>query len=400
MRKILLFFVFFQIFTSAFALSPVLTFSLAIGAILLIGSFLNGNLFYGTKEPPFLLLSNIILFISYLLFATGEKCFNHLLLWTIPPFLYYFVFKRVLISQFNKKEIENKVFAVITFSTIFSSSYAIFEFIAINFFNIDLSFIPRGMLEEYNPFALGNIRARSFMEESGHFSLFLEIFVPISIYWIYYNVNNILFRYILYAVFAIGLFVSFSAFGFACILMGLLLFLIYKFYEAGNIFKGLVIVTEILCGVIVLYFLIPSVFDSIWDIISGKLDSDNTSHSDRESRFVALKYLDGIHLFIGYGPAAFSTLKLNSFVSFYLGVLMSTGLIGLLFYIFFIIRQFTYVKNLSNKPLQFSLFLSLFFSVLHYAFIDNIYVPWFWVLLSLIYAFHCKEKKIIKKCLK
>ena len=306
-------------------------------------------------------------------------------MWSIPPLLYFYMLKRQIIVLFEYEEFESKLLRMIFYSVVIASSCAIFEFIAVNFLNLDLSFIPRGSVESYTPIALDNIRARSFMEESGHFSFFLEAFVPLSIHWINRNVTSKGTRWLFYAVVSLSLFVSFSAAGFALFLIGALIFLCFKIKNSDNISRVVIIIAQVLLVVFVAVVLIPEIYETIESIISSKLDPSNSSHSDRENRFEVLSFFTGLPVLVGYGPAAFSTLNTDSFVSFYLGVLMSTGILGSCFFFLFIVRQYVYALRLKDDSLKIAFVVSITMVVLHLAFVDNIYTPWMWILFSLLY---------------
>lgn len=374
-----------QIFTNAFALSSVLNPAFLISVILFGVGIARGDYKTTTDEPIFLSLFYLILFFSLLVFATGEKCFNHFLMWSIPPLLYFFMLKRQIVVLFVYEEFESKLLRMVFISVVLASGFALFEFIAVNFLGMDLSFIPRGSVESYTPVALDRIRARSFMEESGQFSFFLEAFVPLSIYWVNRNVASKSSRWLFYTVVVLSLFVSFSAAGFALFLIGAFIYLCYKIKNSDNISRVFIIIVQVLLVVFVAVVLIPEIYESIESIISSKLDPSNSSHSDRESRFEALSFFTGLPVLVGYGPAAFSTLNTDSFVSFYLGVLMSTGVLGSFFFFLFIVRQYVYTLRLKDKSLKITFVVSITMVVLHLAFVDNIYTPWMWVLFSLLY---------------
>ncbi|MBQ9230721.1 MAG: hypothetical protein IJ190_06000 [Prevotella sp.] len=391
MKKLIYIFLFIQIFTNAFAISSVLTPAFAVSIVLFGIGVLRRDVFIDTKEPFLLCGFYFILLFSYLTMSTGEKCFNHLLMWSVPAFLYYYTFKRQMCMLFTVDEFEHKALKVITLSTLTASSFAVFEFLAVNVLGVSMSFIPRGTVEDYTPLALDSIRARSFMEESGQFSFFLEAFAPLSVYWIHRNVKRDLLEWLMYAVMAVALFVSFSAAGYALFLIGGVIFVFYQMKNSKSASNIVGILFMLLIVALIVFVIFPDVYESIRLIIEGKLDPESSSHHDRANRFVALQHFQGIAILFGYGPAAFSTLRIESFVSFYLGVLMSTGIIGTLFLVLFFLRQYHYLFKLKNYSLKITLIISLTMVLLHLAFVDNIYTPWLWVLLSFIYFARTKQ---------
>lgn len=346
------------------------------------------------KEPPLLICFYLVLTISFIFISTGEKSFNHYLLWSIPILFYFFMFKRQIYRLYSLDEIKKDLLGVITIATITACGFAVIEFVLVNFVGLDMSIIPRGSVENYTPLALDRIRARSFMEESGQFAFFCEIFAPISVYWINKYEENNLKKLIALSVIFSGFLLSFSAVGFLCILLWIFAFSFYMLKEMNGGASKLIFITTTIFIILLLIILASDLVDSFSIIINNKLDPDNGSHSDRESRFAALSYFEGVNMITGYGPAAFDTLKIDSFISFYLGILMNTGLLGLLFYILFICRQFVFVRNMSDRGLKFAFTLSILFSSIHLMFVDVIYVPWFWVMLSLSNVIYFKEKQI------
>ena len=163
-------------------LNSVLTPAFAI-SFLLIFHFIFQKKRKVYEGPPYLLFFWSLLTFSFIVMSNGEKSLNHWFLWTFPFFSYYYVFKNELFQLFTLSEIKDKIFKYITYATLFACSFSVLEFCCKNFLDIDLDFIPRGAVEDYNPFD-GFFRARSFVEESGHFSFFVEIFGPLSVFWI------------------------------------------------------------------------------------------------------------------------------------------------------------------------------------------------------------------------
>lgn len=385
-------FLFLMIFTNAFALNSVLTPVFVVSFILIFHFFCFCKKILKDK-PPYLFFFWLLLTFSFVVMSNGEKCRNHWFLWTFPFFSYYFVLKNELYNLFTLEEIKHKVLKLITCVTVFSCAFCIFEFCCSNFWGIDLSFIPRGAVEDYTPFD-GFFRARSFAEESGHFSFFVEIFGPLSIYWILQNARSLI-KLPLVLVILLGILATMSGVGLLLMLVYLFLFTIfYVFRKESSLsakFGVLSAILSIICLALIIY---PEVFSTVWNLIALKMDSDNASHADRAGRFAAIDKLSGIAYLIGYGPAAFSTLNVDSFISLYLGILMNTGLFGLFLFGLFCLSKYKRVINIADKELSFALKWAFLFACLHLAFIDIIYVPWFWVLLSLIDVISYKERNL------
>lgn len=393
MKAIVYLFLFSMIFTNAFALNSVITPAFAISFLLIFHFFLQKKKI--VYEPfPYLLFFWLLLTFSFIVMSKGEKSLNHWFLWTFPFFSYYFVFKNELFQLFTLSEIKYKIFKYITYTTLFACSFSLLEFCFKNFLGIDLDFIPRGAVEEYNPFDSFFFRARSFVEESGHFSFFVEIFGPLSVFWINRNLKSP-FKLLSLVIILLGLMTTMSGVG--LLLLGIYLFMLFDF----NLFRkktSTAVKVKVIFYAIGLFFLLffiyPDLFSSILDLIAVKMDSDTTSNSDRVGRFAAIDKLSGVAYLIGYGPAAFSTLNVDSFISLYLGILMNTGIIGIILFTLLCLSKYRSIMRIKDIDCRFALKCSFIFACFHLAFIDIIYVPWFWVLLSLIDVIYIKEKKI------
>ena len=378
-----------MIFTNAFALNSVLTPAFAI-SFLLIFHFIFQKKRKVYEGPPYLLFFWLLLTFSFIVMSNGEKSLNHWFLWTFPFFSYYYVFKNELFHLFTLSEIKDKVFKYITYATLFACSFSVLEFCCKNFLDIDLDFIPRGAVEDYNPFD-GFFRARSFVEESGHFSFFVEIFGPLSVFWINKNLKFPL-KLLALAIILLGLMATMSGVG--LLLLGIYIFMFFDFYLFRKKTSTRVKVKLIFYAIGLFFLLIvlyPDFFSNIRDLIAVKMLSDNVSNIERLGRFTAIDKISGLAYLVGYGPAAFSTLNVDSFISLYLGILMNTGIIGITLFTLFCLSKYRSIKKIKDVDCRFALKCSFLFACVHLAFIDIIYVPWFWVLLSLIDVIYKKE---------
>lgn len=383
-----------MVFTNALALNSVLTPAFAVSFI-----FIAHFLFLPKKlysRPPFLFYFWLVYLFSYFGMATGSKATNHLFLWSFPFFVYYFIFKNELFANFSLQDIKKNVLGVITFTTIFSCAFAILEFISSNFLGLDLSFIPRGTVETYRPFDMGFFRARSFVEESGHFAFFVEIFGPLSVFWINRYVKRFT-KYILYTIILFGFLTTLSGAGFGLLLLYLFLMVSGYYFRTGvkNNSSKIKMVFSLISLSILVLILFPHIIDFIGNVISAKFDVNNVSRAERESRLLALDRLSGLSFLIGYGPAAYDTLKVPSFISLYLGILMNTGIIGLTLFVLFELSKYNIVRRIKDFDLRIALKSSLVIAFIHLGFIDIIYVPWLWILLAIIDVVHKKERLLL-----
>ena len=379
-----------MIFTNAFALNSVLTPAFAISFLLIF------HLIFQKKRkvyegPPYLLFFWLLLTFSFIVMSNGEKSLNHWFLWTFPFFSYYYVFKNELFQLFTLSEIKDKIFKYTTYATLFACSFSVLEFCCKNFLDIDLDFISRGTVEDYNPFDGGFFRARSFVEESGHFSFFVEIFGPLSVFWINKNLKFPL-KLLALAIILLGLMATMSGVG--LLLLGIYIFMFFDFYLFRKKTSTRVKVKLFFYAIGLFFLLIvlyPDFFSNIRDLIAIKMVSDNVSYIERVGRFAAIDKISGLAYLVGYGPAAFSTLNVDSFISLYLGILMNTGIIGITLFTLFCLSKYRSIKKIKDEDCRFALKCSFLFACVHLVFIDIIYVPWFWVLLSLIDVIYKKE---------
>lgn len=377
-----------MMFINALALSSFETISFAISFLfVIIVFFIKNKRTHLYNGDGYLLCFLAIYLISYVLFATGEKCTNHLIMWFYPIIVYYFILRRVIRNKFPKKDIEKNIIGIIAISTLVASSFAIAEFVSKNFVSIPIvDNIYRGGIEDYSGFALDKVRARSFMEESGQFAFYWELFAPLTIYWFMKFVKKKVLLIFVVVELLISLFVTYSAAGFMCVGIASIFLLYDLLINKGQVNRSKIIVVllfVVVVGICVIV-LIPDVFDAIEEVVRNKTHAGNSSYDIRTSRFNALKELDGINLFMGYGPAAFSTLHTETFISLYLGVLMNTGLLGLFFIFLFFISKYVMIRKNNNYALKIVFTTSIVMGVAHFSLIDLIYIPWFWLLMILV----------------
>lgn len=97
--RILIAYLFVGIFTNAFAVSSFIsmpTFLAAIYSLLYLILLLSSRIKLH-KEGYWLLAYWLVLTFSFILFATGEKCLNHYIMWMFSFFAFYYVFKSLVL---------------------------------------------------------------------------------------------------------------------------------------------------------------------------------------------------------------------------------------------------------------------------------------------------------------
>lgn len=388
-KKLAYLIVFFMPFTNALAISGLLNISFALASWLYIlnKSKTNSkkNIFVPYNVDRIILCFALLLFVDFVLFSSGQKCFNHLLMWIVPPLIYYNSLRKTLFDYFTLKELESKLFAVITIAVTISSIFGICEFVSNNFLSINLNnFLPHGSQEASSEAysIIGFFRSRSFMVESGHFVLFLECYTPLSIYWLYNNIRNSCARISLIVLQLVSFILTFSAAGYVLLIIGLCMFLSFSMKSKN---KSKIMLIFILF-VLVLFVFFSDFFNIFIDIIKYKVNGESVSQNDRQSRFEALKYFTSINSIIGYGPGSSYTLNIPSYISLYLKILMDMGIIGVIISLVFLRRQYKLIKLIKERQLRIAFLITLVLVVLHFSIVDVIYYPWFWILLSLIWS--------------
>lgn len=395
-QELLLLFILSMIFTNAFAVSSFVNIPTSISSLLLFLFFIKTNRFIIPKRISPLIIYLIILTFSSLLFSENSKSINHWFMWTYAFLIFYFVIGTLMISITKQSpNFFNKILGVLSFTVFFASTFAIAEFYLVNYLSIDLSkYIYRGTVQEYTPLSLSFIRARSFMEESGQFAFFLECFAPITIAWIIdrYKTHPIV-GILFVSIIVCALFLTFSAFGFISIFVSVSVFMYYYLkYSWHKERPARKIFFLIFC--FALAFVLAPLAEQALEVINIKLDN-SSSVIDRTERIEGiLPHLKGLNLFIGYGAAPHETLGINSFVSSYIVMLMSAGILGLLLFISFIVYQLIKILAIKNYKWRCCLILSFVLPATHMLFMDMIIYPWFWFMISLIYCF--KEIENVK----
>ena len=398
MKRIIIYLILLLLpFSSALALNNVLTLSFGFACVLL-----GCIIFSRVAKVPYtphssdgvLFFMAVMLLFGFLAFSNHPKCLNHLLMWTIPPLVFYFSLRRALFTCFTLNEIKEKVLAFIFITTTFTAAFAIFEFIGKNFLGMDIdSWLPRAAVETMDDTAMDRVRARAFSEEPGQFSFFLEAFSPLSLYWVHSKykkkVITILYGFLLFC----SLLVSFSAAGFALSIVGLLLF--FLFFTKENKYSTI----KLFIMLIILIVLFGDYLDLFFSIITSKLDGTNTSFVDRENRFSALEKIGGINMLIGYGPGSFYTLDIDSYISLYLGIFMNLGFVGVISFIMFVIQQYKSICMIRDIWIKAALLTSFVMMTLHLAVVDYIYYAWYWVVLSVAWVV-LKKETYEKKCVR
>lgn len=398
LKIIFILYIFSLPFTSAFAINAIGSLPIILSLLLFLiystGIFLRRFKLY-TENTFFLFFWFLITLLSFFINDGGEKSSNHMILYFITVFCLYWTVRSIMLTIINVDIFFwKKMLYYLSIIVFISSLYGIVEFISVNFLNININnYIPHP-LSEYEPLAIGYIRARSFVEESGHFVFFLEALAPLSIYYILSSPRNILIKIIYISVIVISIICTFSSFGFLSLLGSTVIFVFYYVTSLDrkvlSKYRILIKLGLILNIGIFTYFL----FDLFFKIISSKMFGSSSYEHRFERVSHALDHLSGNDILFGYGPASYSLLNVDSYVSFFINVIMDSGFFGFLFFILFLLKQFVYILKIKNKSIRITFIISLSTTTLHYYFIGNYYYPWYWFLLAMIYTYFTYQKEL------
>lgn len=212
---------------------------------------------------------------------------------------------------------------------------------------------------------------------------FLLVLGPVYTFYVIRSKFSFILKLGLIGLLIAAVLASFSSAAFGILPVLLCIYVLYylKFKGKNNLFCVLIVFVAIL---LVLLSLDQENFFYI--TISHKLNGESGSQMDRESRFDAMKYLSDYHLLTGYGPAAHSTLNTSSMVSFVLYLLMNTGIIGLGIFSLYGLQLYKDALRIKDPFLRYSMYASLA-AILCYLLIgDLIYVPWIWIITSIVFV--------------
>ena len=383
-RNIVGIFSFLLPFTGVMGISGSITLPMIIGIFLFIYSI---KKIYFIKDDYIYMLFFISLGITTSIryntidFSTFSYLISFLLVFCIfykPMLLYYNTYKRIILKM-------------ILLSTVCLCIFIIYEFITRNFYPnifIDLPRTGSNGNNIYDPIFLGKyIRARGFMEESGHASLFLEFSVPLSLYYLD-KYSNKKFKSLFIVLVLISSFFINSAINISFILV---LSCIYIFYNILNTniknWIKMIIILILMGGTIKLNIL--GIQDSIIYLINKANISNSVSYDSSASERMEILNT-GLNIvknnpLIGIGSHNMDLygIEMNTSLNLYIDIFISSGIFG---FIYFIIYLLIKLKKIFSMKSDMKVYLSLSFIMLciHYCIITNFWYPWLWILIAII----------------
>lgn len=375
-----------------------LTVWVAIFALLFcIFKFVFGGIYIPDKFPMFLLSLFCLSLVATIIYQNipNDKTINHLsaysgsvVLFCIVPMLLVSVADDPLSGRLLLNDLAN--------ITRLCSLAVIVQFWMNNFTAYTFEdFIPYPQGIEAQSMFLGQFfRSRGFAAEPGHFSLLLEMLVPLMAYSQRERWRRQ--RWLLPADIAL-VFLGFCAIGSPTgfIVLGVAYVFAQAISGSGPRSSTLVLMAFSVGVIVAIYefFLRDmvggfSLAEFAWELISGKLES--SSANVRADRFALGWTLLGeatpMQLIFGYGPASYFNLNLGdqSIIQLAQLLLVESGVVGTaLFSWAFLSLARTARRTLGDARMFF--FWSMGALVIHYTFISNYYYPYLWLLFPLRY---------------
>lgn len=389
-------------FSHAFSFrNGVITFTLIIGIIMAVYLVITKSLIISRKLYRY--ISIPLIFVVYIALNSLINVEFYISYWNhvisyVSSVLVFFVFPSLFLMSIKTGLSANNLLRVVTNMTVITSMYSVAQFFMNNFAGINLDdFLIWGTEDVSNTMALGNFyRAKGFFAEPGHFAFFLEIMLPLNMWYLFsssqrFSLKNIFYLLLLVTAFTLTM----SAAGWAFLLFGLICAILTNLLtviRAGRRFWLMITLVSLL--MLSLIVCVNSYVPLYEMIIGNTLDKlDSGSAADRLSRWDAfirvISQMNLLDMVFGYGPNAMVNLGYPSgltIILLYPLLYVELGLIGIV--LFVSIFVFVFFKSIRiNESLRFFAQMSLFSSLGHYSMISNYWYPYLWFLGVLIFFF-------------
>jgi hypothetical protein len=398
-------------FVSAFAYSGTITISVLLAVCLF--SLMTISILEFLKTPPGFIGYDLILFslftiitiFSFMVNGMGNSTsFNHTVAYTTTFLVFYGAVKFALFKPADKDWVFIQVLKGIAFVTFISALFANAEFISNNFFDHDLTqYIPRPGEDNdhYRPTAIGLFyRARSFSPEPGHFAYMLEMFTPVTIYYMYFSglckwkaffKGSVVILIVSSFIFAV------STASFVIIPAAMLLATIIHFKKITTFLKrqstrfyiSSAIITGITLFINYTFSISSLLLLSITDKKENGLDYRQENINFFFQKFFSFDFTQQI---VGAGPAGVNILgydEQSAILNLYYSVCFETGYLGLLLMLS-LFGYFLWKAVAIKNKIGFFLVLSLLSGMMHFYFISNFWYPWFWFIAA--FTIFCYRK--------
>ena len=354
-------------FTHAFSVNFVLCLPV-VTAILL---FVVGTLCVRTTRNSFrtsdlFLLGLWALLSVAIVFGTmTTTAINHWLAYTTFVVVFYFGCGRVIAGLIESNpNFWNKMLTTITFMLFGACVYALADW---SVFLATGSEIPLPRPEDGgNGSAAGFVRARGFFGEPSGLGNFILLWAPLAIWHLFSTGRSLVFRYLFLAV-VIGAFLAtFSTKGILTALSSFPVVFVFIALRKGFNLSRIVGIL-FLCIVGAVAVLASGLGDVMYEAIAPKFFGSDVYNARFDRGMNVVNYVQGIHWFVGYGPASYVTLvghdSEQSFLSGFAYLLGDSGLVGVSLFSLFLLTQFLLARKLQNQGLKMTFWVTLYYIV-------------------------------------
>jgi O-antigen ligase len=400
-KNVFLLYIFFAPFTTYFAVSARLRFSVIINLMLLLGG---GVYFLFKKKPKLkvafedLLLLFLVswVFIVMLIKYNNSRSVSHAIAFIYSILGYYLIPKIIL---FNLNILPEKLIKTVVYSFVTVSIIIIVDFLGKNFLGFELRTLIVGHHLQNDAANMSYyIRSGLYIsggtaEEPGSMGLMLNVFFPIALSYFWHNRKMTIFLTTLYLL---DLIMIMSAATMAnAVIAFLFLFLLYLKKR-----PKILIVSFLITVFFSVFFLLQK------DSKLGKVITHNiqkvtfSDDSNLSSNARMYQWGRAIKDFIespilGKGPGFGKSNDGEGYLSVHLTILVSYGIVGFLCYIIFFIISFVKAYSLNDKYRFFFMFSFITFFV-HWGILSDFYHAPVWILLILIQYLFKKNKNANK----
>ena len=360
---------------------PLMIFSISI-FFLVLSRNLNLRINFDKKDN--LLIFFLLLGIISIDFSrVGFENLGHVYLWILSIGVFYFGTKILIINNSISISKIKKVFFI---GLMITSIGVIFEFFTANFFGFYLSdYLPYaiGELDETRNFSGNLYRVRGFSAEPGFTAMVYELFLPLGLLYCYKKPH-------------LYLFVFFILFGYLILTSAaslIILALLIIIFLARSNFKNFVrsVLAISLFGLIFYNQIAFYIFESI----GPKLLLVFIGESVRIELLTNLTSIFFNNPFgIGLGTQSFYFENYGSFqgtilpgagaLNLYLEIAISSGYLGIISFLFFIIIVLFKSFKYSSSPERNALIFSFLWLLGHHFFLTEYYFPMIWVTIALL----------------
>jgi hypothetical protein len=399
-------------FSSAFALTPVITFPVLFGSILflfmifrIIFSIIRHDSFWKFDTYIILILVIEILFSFFVNGLGNRKSFNHTIAYFVTFCLFYLTIKYIFIFYVDKNSFYSFILPLLSGVTFFCALFSCAEFLLYNFFSFDPNqYVPRVNEDAayYDAMALGSFyRARGFASESGHYTFMMELFSPITVYYLFFSKKchfSLFFKFMTCILIFFSFLFTVSAASFIIVPLSILVTSVIKYKTVFLMLKKEKYrFLMVLIFFSLIFFLLErfySIFSLIQLSIVGKIEFGAYDYRNDLNLFFFYQFpkLSLVNQLIGVGPSGVQLLGYGqgySILCLYYSIIFEIGILGFTLLFLFLFYVFWNLLKIRSS-ISFFLMISIFSGLMHYYFIANYYYPWFWFIAAII-IFYKKE---------